>query len=98
MPSGVAARQPGELFAAAALAFESGDERQIESVLQLAGKAPGLWRAAASALGWLPPDIARPHVSRLVEDTDEAGVAWASLPRPLGDAISAMRLRDGAGR
>ncbi len=47
-------QEPGEVFAAAVLAFESGEEGRIEQVLEVAASAPELGRAAISALGWMP--------------------------------------------
>jgi uncharacterized protein (TIGR02270 family) len=58
--------EPGEIFAVAVLAFESGDAKKIESVLTLAVKKPELARAAASALGWLPEAIAPVRIAPLV--------------------------------
>ncbi len=50
--------EPGELFTAAVLAFESGDANRIDDVLLLAATKPDLCRAVASATGWLPDAIA----------------------------------------
>jgi uncharacterized protein (TIGR02270 family) len=44
---------PGELFAAAVLAFESREPKRVELVLDVAAKAAPLSRAAVSALGWM---------------------------------------------
>jgi uncharacterized protein (TIGR02270 family) len=51
---------PGEVFAAAVLAFESKDPKRIDSVLKLATTAPVLLRALVSAFGWMRFDDARP--------------------------------------
>lgn len=45
--------EPGELFAVAVLAFESGDAKRIDQVLTLAITKPECSRAVVSALGWL---------------------------------------------
>jgi uncharacterized protein (TIGR02270 family) len=50
--------EAGELFAAAVIAFESGNSQRIESVLSIAATKPELGRAVVSALGWLPETIA----------------------------------------
>jgi len=51
---------PGELFAAAVLAFESRDPKCIDLVLGLASRAQSLSRAAISALGWMRFEDAKP--------------------------------------
>src|SRR5262245_30085067 len=45
--------EPGELFAAAVMAFENGDTKRIDAVLNLAATKPELGRAVVSATGWL---------------------------------------------
>ena len=47
-------QEPGEVFAAAVLAFGSGNEERIQKVLDVAVTESSLERAAISALGWLP--------------------------------------------
>jgi uncharacterized protein (TIGR02270 family) len=56
---------PGELFAAAVLAFESRDPGKIDSVLDVAVKATPLRRAMTSALGWIRFDNAKPVLELL---------------------------------
>jgi len=46
-------KQPGEVFAAALLAFEGGDGRRVEEVVKVAVETPLNWRALVSATGWL---------------------------------------------
>src|SRR5437763_10076952 len=45
--------EPGEVFAAAVLAFEGGDAAQIQDVLAVGTAKPEAVRALISALGWL---------------------------------------------
>ena len=46
--------EPGEVFAAAALAFSSNDVAKMQPVLDVARKSPELARAMIAALGFLP--------------------------------------------
>lgn len=56
---------PGELFAAAAVAFAQCDNEKIEIVLAAAAKAPMEVSGIASALGWLPQALAQPLINKL---------------------------------
>lgn len=80
-------QEPGELFTAAALAFDSGLPQRIEPVLAVAlastEAAPGL----ASALGWLLPQQAQSHITGLLQ-SDEP------LLRRLGLSAAALHRRD----
>jgi uncharacterized protein (TIGR02270 family) len=75
--------QPGEVFAAAVLAFESGQAPRVQEVLKVAAAAPELARAAASALGWLPHERAAPHIRALL-------AAPSPLLRRIGIAAAAV--------
>lgn len=55
-------KEPGEIFAAGVLAFESGDKMRIETLLAAVGEDPVLARGLISALGWLPYDQAAPYI------------------------------------
>ena len=46
--------EPGIVFAAAVLAFDSGDAGRIRRVLEIGCLTPELQRELISALGWLP--------------------------------------------
>ncbi len=46
--------EPGMFFAAAVLAFDSGDTERIQRVLEMGCLTPELQRELISALGWLP--------------------------------------------
>jgi uncharacterized protein (TIGR02270 family) len=46
--------EPGVVFAAAVLAFDSGDTERIRRVLEIGCLTPELQRGLTSALGWLP--------------------------------------------
>ncbi len=58
--------EPGELFAASVLAFSSGQAEHIETVVDAAVATDDASTGLASALGWLPYDLARPHVEQLL--------------------------------
>lgn len=79
--------EPGELFAAAALAFDGGDARRAALVLDAASASPALERAAVSALGWLPYERARPAIERLL-------AAEAAVARRIGLGASAAHRQD----
>ena len=64
--------EPGELFAAGVLAFESGIASRTDSVLTLASTKPDLGRAVASALGWLPDAIAQKRLTPLLGHSSPA--------------------------
>jgi uncharacterized protein (TIGR02270 family) len=52
--------EAGEIFAASALAFESGIEARIQTVIEAGSAFPELSRGLVSALGWLPyPQVER---------------------------------------
>jgi len=90
-------KEPGEVFAAAVLAFESGAEQRIAEVLKLATTSPELSRGVISALGWLNYEQAEPHIKNLCASESPArrriGIAAAAIHRkdpgrPLQEAIS----------
>jgi uncharacterized protein (TIGR02270 family) len=62
----LAQEEPGEVFAAAALAFESGMEDRINVVLEAACPALELSGGIVSAIGWLPYEQARNYISSQV--------------------------------
>jgi hypothetical protein len=49
--------EPGEVFAASVLAFESGDSAKIEAVLEVGEKSYEVSRGLVSAFGWIPLGI-----------------------------------------
>ena len=49
----LALNEPGEVFAAAVLAFESEDGQWVDEVVKVAIEEPENWRALISAIGWL---------------------------------------------
>lgn len=77
--------EPGEVFAAAVLAFEDGDSSKIEAVRGAVDAKPETAEALASALGWMRPEHAAPHVKSLLaaESTvlQRAGIVAATLHR-----------------
>jgi uncharacterized protein (TIGR02270 family) len=89
--------EPGEIFAAAVLAFESGKQDRIDAFLELAASSRELSSAVASALGWLPFPQAENHVGRLLASSSPAlqrvGIAACAIHRqnpgaPLLNAIA----------
>jgi uncharacterized protein (TIGR02270 family) len=82
--------EPGEVFAAALLAFESGAQDRIKTVLEAASESYELSRAAVAALAWLPYDAAAAYIQRFLADGSP------SLRR-LAIAASAAHRRDPGG-
>ena len=89
--------EPGEVFAAAVLAYESGDDDRIQTVLSVGSAVPELSRVLVSALGWLPYQQAEKYIQLLLTaaspDLRRLGIAASAVhrqdPRPsLSDALS----------
>ena len=59
-------KEPGEVFAAALLAFETGNETRIQKVLEIVTDEPGLAPGVISALGWLLFEQAAGHIQNFV--------------------------------
>lgn len=76
--------EPGELFAAGVLAFESGDAKRIEKVLTLAATKPELGRSVVSATGWLPDAVALTRMRSLLTH---------ALPAVRGIGLAAHAIR-----
>lgn len=57
---------PGTIFTAAMVAFESGVQERIELVVETCANSPPLFRAAVSALGWLSDEYFRSTIKALV--------------------------------
>lgn len=90
-------KEPGEVFAAAVLAFESNDPAKIQNVLQAGSADEVLTDGLISALGWLPFSQAEPHIKQLLAASAPAmqriGIAAAAIHRqnpgaPLVHALS----------
>jgi uncharacterized protein (TIGR02270 family) len=79
--------EPGEVFAAAVLALENGDDSKIQSVLKAATKTPELAGGFISALGWLEYRQAEPHIKTLCG-------SHASAERRVGIAAAAIHRKD----
>jgi uncharacterized protein (TIGR02270 family) len=62
------AGEAGEVFTAAVLAFESGNEAKIQIVLDVAKEKLDACRGLVSALGWLTWQQAKIHVKKLLAD------------------------------
>lgn len=78
---------PGEVFAAAVLAFESGGPAKIQDVLAAGSAKPESVRGVISALGWLPYDQASKHIRALL-------AADGPALRRVGIAASAIHRRN----
>ena len=76
-----------DYFAPAVLAFESGMPQGIQDVLDAIAEDPNKARALISALGWLPPAQAEPHINNLLSSE-------SPFQRYLGIAASAIHRRD----
>ncbi len=63
---GLAHEEPGEAFAAAVLALESGERDRLDRVLAAVGAAPEMFRGLASACGWVAPKALQGTVSGLL--------------------------------
>lgn len=92
---------PGEVFAAAVPAFESGDENRIDNVLAVGCASAELSRGLISALGWIPFEQVSPHIPRLLTDESPlqklVGIAGCAIhrhdPEPaLKDALNSNDL------
>jgi uncharacterized protein (TIGR02270 family) len=90
-------KEPGEVFAAAVLAFESASPTKITEVLSIAALTPDLASGAISALGWIDYPQAAPHIQKLctseLRSRRRIGIAAAAIHRqdpgkPLNDALS----------
>jgi uncharacterized protein (TIGR02270 family) len=84
---GLEKQQPGELFAAAAIAFGSSVSDRIKSVLTSVRAEPALQGPAVSALGWLPFAQLEPHLRELAVSDDP-------INRLLGVGAYAIHRRD----
>ena len=77
--------EPGEVFVAALLALDSGDETRIDRLLQTVGDSAELRRPLISALGWLPWPAAEPLAIRFAASDQPflryAGVAAFEVQR-----------------
>lgn len=89
--------EPGEVFAAAVMAFESRDPARLQAVVDVATRSPALERAMVSALGWLPLEASMDPIVRLLADDSpivrRLGIAGAAVHRhdpgpPLEQALS----------
>jgi uncharacterized protein (TIGR02270 family) len=99
-------QEPGEVFAAAVVSFDSGRAARIVPVLDVAVTSPALGRALVSALGWLPLDTALDPIEQLLGAGSPVlrrfGLAAAAihrydpgpaLERALADPDTALRTR-----
>jgi uncharacterized protein (TIGR02270 family) len=79
--------EPGEVFMAAVLAFESGNAKHIRKALDVGCSDHALERALISALGWLPFDQVEYSIKELLLSED----SWI---RRVGIAAYAVHRRD----
>jgi uncharacterized protein (TIGR02270 family) len=77
--------EPGEIFAAAVIAFESGDPKRTDLILEAGTATPELARGLVSAIGWLPPKKADRLIKALLASEAKprrrVGVAGAAIRR-----------------
>jgi uncharacterized protein (TIGR02270 family) len=90
-------KEPGEVFTAAILAFESGSQSRIAEILNVGAAKPELARGVISALGWMEYEQSEPHIRTLCTSPPRShrriGIAAAAIHRrdpgqPLRDALS----------
>jgi uncharacterized protein (TIGR02270 family) len=90
--------EPGEVFTAALMAFQSGDAERWEAVAEAAAVKPGLPRALISALGWMPWDKAGPLIAELAKSETPvlryAAVGGAAAQRQWESKRMAAALKD----
>jgi len=79
--------EPGEVFTAAILAFESGDGSRIQTVVEVGLAKTELSRGLVSALGWLSFENAEGRIRKLLASE------WPVIRR-IGIAASAVHRRD----
>jgi uncharacterized protein (TIGR02270 family) len=97
---------PGEVFAAAVLAFGGNDLNRIERVFEVSQAAPELDRPVVSALGWLEVEQVKNHLAAFVRSENplrrRMGIAGyavhrldpgGTLTQTLTDADSRVRAR-----
>jgi uncharacterized protein (TIGR02270 family) len=77
----------GEVFAAAALAFGSGNGDRVARLLAATDLTPIHERGLISALGWLPYGLVQPHLMRLAASPQ-------AQPRRVAIAVWAIQRRD----
>jgi len=96
---GLAAAEPGELFAAAVLAFESGVPARLEPVLAAAAEVEHADLALERALAWIEPIRAAAVLPPLLDAAEPAArscaLAFAASERRLSAARLADELRAG---
>ena len=85
--------EPGEVFAAAVLAFEIGREEYINEVLETGTQSLELACGVISALGWLTNEQAQPHIQTLYTSDDPTrqriGIAATAVHRhDLGERLN----------
>jgi uncharacterized protein (TIGR02270 family) len=81
----LALQRPGEAFTATVVALRSHDIQKIQTAIQAGIATDRSFKGVVSALGWLPGEIARPWVERLLKGKDMRhkllGVAACSVRR-----------------
>lgn len=81
----LAQRRAGEQFTATVIAFGADDVYKIQTAVETGLADPRAAKGLVSALGWLPADIARPWIVRLLQGKDMnhkyLGVAACSVRR-----------------
>ncbi|MCH8043926.1 MAG: TIGR02270 family protein [Planctomycetes bacterium] len=91
-------QEPGEVFAAALLAFADGDGHRIQTVLDVVDQSTEPSRALVSALGWLPYDRAAEHINQFLSTETpwlrRIGIAAAAAHRHDPGAALAAAIKD----
>lgn len=82
---GLDAEEPGTVFAASILAFESGDKERIKLVIDVGNETRRAFRATVSALGWMDNQRFKDVIGKLVSaksrKTRRLGIAACGIRR-----------------
>jgi uncharacterized protein (TIGR02270 family) len=95
----LALQQPGEVFTATVIAMRSRDVEKIQKAIQEGLASKATFNGLVSALGWLPGEVARPWIGRLLNGKDMnhkyLGVAACSVRREdPGEILTEILKRD----
>lgn len=94
--------EPGSVFAAAVLAAERGSEEAMDAALALVDASGAAGRAVASAMAWVPFEVARPVIAKLLAPDAPAARRWVGIAamagqrRDPGEALAYATVDDDA--
>jgi len=84
--------ESGEVFVASIIAYESGIESRIQTVLDAVEKNAEITKALVSGLGWIPFQQVAPHIQRLLtaESSQQKGIGLAASAAHRQDPCAAL--------